>query len=60
MPEKIVHYCPGNWGGKAILVAACRQKVLYTHASSRHTNCPECEAVWKQSLKPVSDQVEYE
>ncbi|MBD2516857.1 hypothetical protein H6G93_17900 [Nostoc sp. FACHB-973] len=60
MAEKIVHYVPGNWGGKAILVSVCGERVIYTHASSQSANCPECKAMWKQDLKPVSDRVEYE
>jgi hypothetical protein len=60
MAEKITHYVPGNWGGKGILVAACGERVIYTYASSQFTNCPECKTVWKQSLKLVTDRVDYE
>ena len=40
--DKIIHYVPGNWGGKAILTAVCGARVIYTYASSATTNCPEC------------------
>ncbi|MEH2221049.1 MULTISPECIES: hypothetical protein [unclassified Nostoc] len=41
--DKIIHYVPGHWGGQAFLTALCGARVVYTHASSLITNCPECQ-----------------
>ncbi|OKH16835.1 hypothetical protein FACHB389_35315 [Nostoc calcicola FACHB-389] len=61
MTEKIIHYVPGNWGGKGILVAMCGEKVIYTHASSQFTNCHECKVLWKQTLTLITtDRLDYE
>ncbi|MEH1805437.1 hypothetical protein [Nostoc sp.] len=59
MSEKIIHYVPGNWGGRGILIALCGKKVIYHQASSLVTNCPECKALWKQRLTVVTDRVDY-